>query len=68
MTEFKIIDEKPVWILFKKYSGGLTEIIGVYWKKEMAERVAVSNLPKSTDCYALALDEIKLFGSMVDIV
>lgn len=66
MIEYKQIEEKPVWLIMKKYSGGLIEFIGVYWIKEVAEQVAISNLPKSSDTFAISLNEIMLHGSMTD--
>lgn len=65
MKEFKKVDEKPVWLLQKRYTGGRIEMIGVYWLKETAERVAVSNLPSENDTFSLIMQETKLFGSMV---
>lgn len=68
MSDYKQVDEKPVWLLFKKYNGGRIDIVGVYWKEETANSVSVSNLPNENDCFALVKQQVKLFGSMIEKV
>lgn len=67
MIEYKKINEKEIWIIVKKYSGGLIEFLGAYWIEDTAKRVAASNLPSISDQFTISLTTVTLHGLAVDV-
>lgn len=63
--EYKLINEKEIWIVMKTYLSGKQDFIGAYWSEELAKRVAANNLPKEPN-FIISVATVILHGSMID--
>jgi len=61
--------ENSVTLIMKTWFGGKIEFIGVYFKEDIARRIAASNLPLNGETFSISLHQIKLFDdTMMDVV
>lgn len=68
MSDYKMINEKKIYILMKAYFGGRIEFTDAYWTEDESRLAASKQLPMTGDTFTLSLHTVNLHGSMIDKV
>lgn len=66
MNDLKVINTKTIWIIMKRYDGGIIEFTDAYWNEKEAREEAAEQLPKGFDCFNISIHTVELHGYMVD--